>query len=185
MADISIHERGYWLSKDLVSGFHCFDKPLSEALTTLFSGNIIDIGCGPGEYVKAFLNKGINCVGYDGSPLTNDITNGICNTMDFSNAVDIGQFDVVLSLEVGEHIPREYEEIYIDNLVRASKKYICLSWAIEGQGGIGHVNCHNNDYVINELTKRGFSYEKNISEELRNVSTLPWFKNTIMVFVKN
>lgn len=184
MGTLNVHERGYWISEDLVNNYHCFDSPLSEALTEMFRGDIIDIGCGPGEYVKAFLNKGKKCIGFDGSPLTYQITNGICNTMDFSKPVDLGKFDTVISLEVGEHIPKKYEDIFIDNLVRASNKYICLSWAIEGQAGIGHVNCHNNDYVINKMNKRGFLYEKEMSEKLRNVSTLPWFKDTIMVFIK-
>jgi 2-polyprenyl-3-methyl-5-hydroxy-6-metoxy-1,4-benzoquinol methylase len=180
-----IHPHGYWTSKG-ETNTHEFDKPLCDAIIHLFGhvGRIIDIGCGKGDYVKAFLNKGIDCIGYDGSPLTPALSDHTCSIMDFSSPVDIGKFDLVLCLEVGEHIPEQYEKVFIDNLSNASKEFIILSWAIEGQPGIGHVNCRNNPYIIRELQKRGFDYNAYISEYLREESTLPWFKNTLMVFFK-
>jgi len=180
-----IHERGYWLSK-AETNTHDWDRPLASELVKMFktSATIVDIGCGNGGYTKHFIENGLSCVGFDGSPLTPEITGGLCGIMDFSVPVDIGKFDFVLSLEVGEHIPASYEQIFIDNLANTSKKFICLSWGVEGQGGLGHVNCRNNDYVIRELAKRGFVYDSKKSNQLRSVSTFPWFKNTVMVFKK-
>lgn len=180
-----IHERGYWLSKD-ETNTHDWDRPLAAELVKMFrtSKTIVDIGCGNGGYTKHFIDNGLSCTGYDGSPLTPEITGGLCGIKDFSVPVDIGKFDFVLSLEVGEHIPATYEQNFVDNLVKAAKKFICLSWGVEGQGGLGHVNCRNNDYVIRELSKRGFVYDSDRSDKLRSVSTFPWFKNTVMVFEK-
>jgi SAM-dependent methyltransferase len=180
---MDIHEKGYWLTKDVTNTHDC-DMPLCDEIIRLFGKvkSVIDIGCGNGGYTKRFLENKINCTGYDGSPLTPEITNGLCKVQDFSEPVDLGVFDLVLSLEVGEHIPVNYEQIFIDNLVKAAKKYIILSWGVEGQGGIGHVNCRNNDYVISQLSKRGFEFDKKASGSLRNKSTFPWFKNTVMVF---
>jgi hypothetical protein len=181
-----IHNRGYWLSKD-ETNTHDWDRPLAAELVKMFknSKTIIDIGCGNGGYTRNFIENGLNCAGFDGSPLTPEITGGLCGIQDFSVPVDMMfKCDLVLSLEVGEHIPAAYESIFIDNLVNAAQKFICLSWAIEGQGGLGHVNCRNNDYVIRELSKRGFVYDQKRSDKLRSVSTFPWFKNTVMVFEK-
>jgi len=46
----------------------------------------------------------------------------------------------ILSLEVAEHIPAQFESIYIDNLVKHAKEDIILSWAKLGQSGHSHVN---------------------------------------------
>jgi len=183
---MSINEHGIWMSKEETDK-HVFDKSLSFAMINMFRFNsetTVDIGCGNGEYIKDFLKHGKNCIGYDGSPLTPEITDGICKVMDFSEIVDIGKFDLVVSLEVGEHIPREYEQNFIDNICNASKDHVVLSWAIEGQGGDGHFNERNNDYVKGEMLKRGFIYQKKESHKLRGESTVPWFENTIMVFEK-
>lgn len=180
-----IHERGYWLTKD-ETDTHDWDRPLAKALVDMFNecGKIVDIGCGAGGYTKNFIDNKLDCIGFDGSPLTPEITNGLCQVKDFSSPVDIGRFDLVLSLEVGEHIPETYEQIFIDNLCNSSNRYICISWGVVGQPGIGHVNCRNNDYVIDQFAKRGYIFKPAMSDVLRNASTFPWFKNTVMVFEK-
>jgi tryptophanyl-tRNA synthetase len=180
-----IHERGYWTSEK-ETDTHEFDKSLSDALISFYNNviRVVDIGCGKGDYTKAFINRGIDCIGYDGSPLTPLISGNTCYVKDFSQPVNIGKFDLVLSLEVGEHIPEKYEQIFLDNLAAASREHIVMSWAVEGQPGIGHFNCRNNDYIISEMQKRGFAYNWRRSHYLRVQSTLPWFKDTLMIFEK-
>lgn len=176
-----MNDRGIWTTKEELAT-HLFDESLCDAIITICNSknlrSIVDIGCGNGSYVKYFKNKGFNCWGYDGSPLTPDF----CIIKDFSERINIGKYGLVLSLEVGEHIPVDYEQIFIDNLVDASIGLIILSWAVEGQGGDGHVNCRNNNYVINELTNRGYCYDEATTEFLRDKSTLSWFKDTILTF---
>ena len=177
-----INERGIWMSED-ETGTHLCDKPLSDAIIEMFPvKSVIDIGCGNGQYTKNFLDVGIACEGYDGSPLTPEITGGLCKIRDFTQPVYVGKFDLVLCLEVGEHIPAIYERQFFTNLCFAAKEWICLSWGIMGQGGYGHINCHDNEYVINEMTVRGFAFDLEKSNHLRERSTLPWFENTTMVF---
>jgi hypothetical protein len=178
-----IHERGYWQSMEEINT-HLFDKPLCEALIEKYKGTVVDIGCGNGSYVFNFLNNGIKCKGFDGSPLTEKITYGICRIRDFSIPTDIGKYDLVLSLETGEHIPRQYEQTFIDNICNSAKNLIIISWAVEGQGGTGHFNERNNDYIIGEFAKRGFSFDTDQSEYLRIRSSLPWFVRTLMVFTR-
>ncbi len=185
MSDLNT-ERGFWTSEALAST-HTVDLQLSEAIIEAFPGvkNAIDIGCGNGGYTKNFIKHGIKAVGYDGNPYTRQVSGGLCGTKDFSEPVDLGKFDLVLSLEVGEHIPAKYEQVFIDNLARHAEKHICLSWAVEGQAGYGHFNCRNNDYVIEEFRKRGFAYDPEISQRLRDASNqklYPWFANTVMSF---
>ena len=94
------------------------------------------------------------------------------------------KFDYVISLEVAEHIPKKYEEIYVNNLIRHIDSHLITSWAIKGQGGDGHVNEQDEDYILNMYKEKGMVYQKEVSEALRNVATLSWFKETIFVFEK-
>jgi hypothetical protein len=92
-----------------------------------------------------------------------------------------------ICLEVGEHIPKQYESIFLDNITSLTTNKIILSWAVVGQGGDGHVNCMNNDEVILKMNELGFNYLEDDSISARNsvsYKIAPWFLNTIMIFQK-
>jgi hypothetical protein len=183
-----INEKGFWETNTDIGHIH--DNLLSEKLVSFLNENniktLVDFGCGMADYVKAINKTNIICEAYDGNPNTEKLTNGIGKVLDLSKPFDLNKkFDCVLSFEVGEHIPKQYEQFFLDNICKHTDKLIILSWAVIGQGGDGHVNCQNNDYIISQLEKRNFIYNENASIELRNsVSNAKWFKNTIMVFSK-
>jgi len=186
--EFKINKRGFWENND-ASG-HVFDSDLCNALIEyLKSENIktlYDFGCGMGDYAKRINDSGINCRAYDGNPNTKKLTNGFAEVLDLSNPVELNdKTDCVLCLEVGEHIPKEFESILINNIVKHTTNKLILSWAIIGQGGDGHVNCRENEYIIKIIESNGFVYIKEDSDILRNsVVEADWFKNTIMVFNK-
>jgi tetratricopeptide (TPR) repeat protein len=173
----AISERGYWLTEE----GHWFDRQLATALCQFFAGKTVaDLGAGTGAYVATLNAAGIPCRGYDGNPRTADIPH--CGVADLSIPLQLGSFDWVLSLEVGEHIPAEHESTFLDNLDRHNREGIVLSWAVEGQPGRGHVNCRNNDYIKARLQERGYRNDEDAEVHLRNQSDLWWFRNTLMVF---
>jgi len=182
--DKEIHERGFWL--DSSENYHAFDVLLCDSLVRFFQkeeATVIDVGCGPGRYTKSLKDNGLKCDGFDGNPNTPILSDGICKVLDFSKVVDLGvKYDWVLSLEVGEHIPEEYEDVFISNSCDLSKEGIVLSWAVKDQPGRGHVNCRNNPYIKAKLASKGFKSDENIEKIFRNESIFPYFKNTIMVF---
>ena len=62
--------------------------------------------------IKQLISEGFKCEAYDGNPNTPEMTGGIGKVLDLSERFDLGKkFDYVVSLEVAEHIPKEYEEI--------------------------------------------------------------------------
>jgi len=165
---------------------HRFDEALALKLATFYRRPfmVADVGCGAGQYCKFFKDIGWPTVhGYEGTQKIKEL--GIYDdiiTIDLTKRrwVEI-PYDLVISLEVGEHIPQKYEQIFIDNLCEYIHKDLVLSWAIPRQGGRGHFNEQPNEYIISEFEKRGLTYIMNHSEVLREAATLKWFKNTIMV----
>jgi SAM-dependent methyltransferase len=181
-----IHERGYWIGANVLDQ-HFTDFQLAIALVHFFkierASSIVDFGCGTADYVKMFRNQGLPCEGYDGNPDTPQLTDGIAKVLDLSQPFDLGQkFDWVLSLEVGEHLPKQYQATFIENLIRHCVRGVILSWAIKGQGGFGHFNEQGNEKIKNAFSQRGFTNDLMIENRLRNYSRLSWFKNTLMVF---
>jgi cyclopropane fatty-acyl-phospholipid synthase-like methyltransferase len=180
-----INKNGFWESKNDIG--HYYDVVLADSLLKFLQNNnirtLLDLGCGKAEYCSYFIKNNIKCDAYDGNPYTHEISNCIGKVIDLSINFDLSKkYDCVLSLEVGEHIPQIYENIFIDNLCKHTNKWLILSWAIVGQIGNGHVNCQNNNYIIKKIEKYNFNYSTHYSIFLRENSSLTWFKNTIMVF---
>ena len=104
------------------------------------------------------------------------------HSVTISMPVSVGQYDWVMSLEVGEHLPQQFERTFIDNLQRHNTKGIILSWALDGQGGHGHFNERPISYIKNLFAQDGYINDIHSETMLRASATLWWFKNTIMVF---
>ena len=186
---ININEHGYW-DGDFAVDHHAYDQPLSDALVQFLKTENVetmaDLGCGLAHYVKHFIENGINATGYDGNPRTPELTNNIASVLDLAVPVVFDNpYEWILSIEVGEHLPAHYEDTYIQNLHANNKKGIIMSWALEGQGGLGHFNERNNEYIKEKVMSLGYTNDLEAENQLREASSLWWFKNTIMVFRKN
>jgi len=108
--------------------------------------NVVDFGCGIGTWLKAFKNNGIKEVlGLDGKWVNIDLLHKYISEDEFK-CVDLEKpitldkkYDLVVSLEVVEHISENSAETFIKSLVDAGK-IILFSAAIPGQGGFNHIN---------------------------------------------
>jgi hypothetical protein len=146
---------------------------------------VIDFGCGNGFYLKALKQSGFDMlIGIDGY---NSTKSDFIFEADLSKPRNFAFRGQVISLEVGEHIPVKYEQIFLDNVCRHCESRLIISWAVIGQNGIGHVNCRSNDYIINCIAERGFTFNKEVTQFLRNdiENHVSYFRNTLMVFDKN
>ena len=102
--------------------------------------------------------------------------------IDLSMPLSLPRADYVLSMEVGEHIPREYEFMYVRNLHAHNCRGIVLSWAILGQRGNSHVNNHANRYIVDVFYELGYRHREDLDKKFRRKATYSWFKRSIMVF---
>jgi hypothetical protein len=94
--------------------------------------------------------------------------------------------DVVISVEVAEHLPEASADRYVDFLCAASARWVILTAATPGQGGIDHVNEQPNEYWIAKLAARGFIHTRDLSQrwraEWKAQSICTWYYNNVMVF---
>lgn len=187
---MKINEKGYW--ENPTSLGHAHDSRLAGAILKVLRAKgcdtLVDFGCGTGEYARFFAKHRIVTEAYDGNPHTEQLSGGIGKVKDLSQHFDLcKKFKCVMSLEVGEHIPAEFEQTFLNNLTNHCNEdeggIIILSWAIPGQDGDGHVNCQTNDYIIHQMQLRGFYLDNTLTNQLRKAASLWWFKNSIMVFI--
>jgi SAM-dependent methyltransferase len=150
--------------------------------------SVTDFGCGLGEYLAKLSPIVNNAIGVEGSIpkqakfeyiIEGDLTTDL-KSKAFTS-------DLVISLEVGEHIPAEFMGVYLDNITNHSAKYLITSWAVRGQAGFGHVNCLDNSEIIPEFEKRGFKLLEKETEKARLVieDKAHWFRNTLFIFKNN
>lgn len=147
---------------------------------------VIDLGCGHNFYGMVLKYLGYNAIGVDAAPLRAvDIVTDITDKPMLQSIFGLLKRNVI-SLEVGEHIPAEKADDYLDSITMFSGDII-MSWAVIGQAGVGHINCQNNEWVIKKMYLRGYKLSEAKTAALR-ASVIgchcSWFINTLMYFSK-
>jgi hypothetical protein len=183
-----VSNSGGWCSKisGLNSSQHMIDNGLAIELSSFLKNKkVASFGDGPGAYKLKFdeLKQVILYDAFDGAPYVELTTNNKVNYIDLSVPIyHLNVYDWIISLEVAEHIPAQFESIYINNLVKHAKEGVILSWAKIGQDGHSHVNNRNADYVIKLMESKNFSHDFQSSNYFKMKSSLSWLKDNINVF---
>jgi len=152
---MKINDKGFW--ENPTKEGHAHDSRLAGAILKILKARkidtLVDFGCGTGEYARFFRRHRLVVEAYDGNPWTEQLTGGIGQVKDLSQRFNLlKQFGCVMSLEVGEHIPAEFEQAFLDNLITHSTgedgSLIILSWGVPGQDGDGHVNVNSITFYL-------------------------------------
>jgi hypothetical protein len=182
-----IEKTGIWSEDEAWT--HAFSYYTAKYIGDYFQKNVpvIDLGCGKGTYLNYLYDRGFNrSVGVEGSTLIDAEFHNIIN-YDLSKLLppEIPSGNVI-SIEVFEHIPRQFEAQFVQNIVNCCTGKLVLSVAVEGQPGLGHVNCRNNDYVIRLFEGHGFKFQAERTKEIRAKVEphVDYLRNTLMVFEK-
>jgi hypothetical protein len=77
------------------------------------------------------------------------------------------KYDLVMSVEVAEHINPEGSDTFCRNLINACAHRILLTAAPPGQPGTGHINCRKHDYWIETLGSFGAKYNAEDTDTAR------------------
>lgn len=114
------------------------------ALEYLRPASVVDVGCGDGSWLSVFREFGIDdFAGVDGSYVDEsvlEIPRDRFLARDLGNPLDLGrQFDLVVSLEVAEHLAAGCASTFVRSLTGLGP-VVLFSAAIPHQGGTHHVN---------------------------------------------
>ena len=168
------------------TGEHKTDFKLVKGLSRFLEGkNVGSFGDGPGVYKREILKLGQvkSYDAYDGAPFCEKTSEGRVQYMDLTIAqYGIPLYDWIVSLEVAEHIPQQYESVYLDNIFRHAREGIIFSWAVPGQGGMSHINNKPTSYVVNLMRNNGFVKDEELSILLRKSTSLWWLQQNTNVY---
>lgn len=122
--------------------------------------SVLDLGCNVGCWLYSFEDHGVNdFIGIDGDNMSDfllfDRSKFVAH--DLTQKINLNRkFDLVLCLEVAEHLNEEYTDTLIENAVNHSD-IVIWSAATVGQGGYNHVNEQPLQYWIDKFEKVGYS----------------------------
>ena len=165
---------------------------ISESIILdLRPNTIVDVGCGTGALLEALRKGGCQVFGLEYS--TAALRYCQARALDVrkfdlerdSFAAD-QVFDVAISMEVGEHLPEETADRYVDLLTRLSGM-IVFTAAPPGQGGDDHVNEQPQSYWIAKFQVLGFDYDDVLSSRWSStwrekVVVAPFYHENLMIF---
>ncbi len=162
--------------------------------------SVVDVGCGIGDFLHPFYQKGLKILGIDGSKANfkhRKIPKDCFLVKDLrTEKLPEDSFDLCLCLEVAEHVPERYSNKLVQVLCSFSHKVVFTA-ATPGQGGHDHINEQPKDYWISKFMLHGFSFKEKKTIKLAKLLSQIDFKtdldrkssenyiNNLMVFEKS
>ena len=146
----------------------------------------LDIGCGDAHTVDIMGRITEDALGID-----LESSNPIVLPHDLRNPLNLGRkYDLVVSTEVGEHLPVEVADIYLYSVVRHVGNWLVFSAAHPGQGGYNHINEQPKEYWREKIERFGLAtspLEEHISAlwQLVVPPEYSWAWQNVMVFKKD
>lgn len=172
------------LGHDAIYDYHYFESTVEgpavdsaetisqSILNDLDPRSVVDVGCGTGALLEALRTQGCQVFGLEYSTAALQY----CKErnldvqkfdLETETLVEDRTFDVAISMEVGEHLPEDTADRYVDLISRLSN-VVVFTAAIPGQGGDDHVNEQPHTYWISKFQSRGLTYDEPLSIQWRN-----------------
>lgn len=174
-----IGETGIWGEAE--QGAHIFSYGVARWVAKNTTRLIWDLGAGAGHYSTYFKEVGRMVHSVDGFQ-----SGSIDTVIDLTEKVYVVGVGDVLCLEVFEHIPPQFESVFVDNIVRHCSGKLIISVAHEGQQGLGHVNCRPDWYVKELFEGKGFTFNEAQTKDIRSCAEgyVAYLRENLFVFDK-
>jgi SAM-dependent methyltransferase len=148
---------------------------------------VVDVGCGLGNWLKAFADLGLTqIIGLDGHHLDRQL---LCIPEQYVVEHDLEtpfhypkKFDLVISLEVAEHLSKNAADTYVKTLVDLGD-VILFSAAIPNQGGQNHINEQWTSYWQEKFLKHQYHFYDVLRPVFWNDSSVKWYYRQNMFLV--
>ena len=151
---------------------------------------VVDVGCGSGPWLREFLKHGVQGLGIDGPHVDEDslcIPRDLFLSRDLNRPIDATRrFDLVVSLEVAEHLEAESAKGFVEALTRMGD-VVLFSAAVPGQGGTHHVNEQWPEYWAELFTSESFLAVDLIRDQIWCDERVAWWyaQNTLLFVRKD
>jgi SAM-dependent methyltransferase len=119
-------------------------RAVVPVLVDLFRpSSVVDVGCGTGLWLAVFRALGVDVTGYEGPWIRSAhlaVAKDVIIEHDVTNRISSPRtFDLVLSLETAEHLPKSAAAGFVKSLVDLGS-VVVFSAAVPRQGGTDHTN---------------------------------------------
>ena len=182
-----MYDKNYY-KKHEIGSYHSAFRILKYVKSFIDFHSAVDLGCGMGTWCKSLIDLGIQ----DYFAIDNheyDSTYMLISAekymhFDLSHPLSLSRrFDLAISVEVGEHIDKQYSDIYIRNLCLSSD-IVLFSAALSNQGGTGHINEQPSTYWENIFTKYGYRAIDCIRPYFWNDEQIEiWYRNNCIIYM--
>jgi cyclopropane fatty-acyl-phospholipid synthase-like methyltransferase len=153
---------------------------------------VLEVGCGNGALLAALSKYDLCARGVENSAAALRLCHErglMVDRLDLESiteTTDIGVHDVVISVEVAEHLPETSADMYVDLLCRSTGKLLIFTAATPGQGGVDHVNEQPYEYWIEKFEARGKHLNRSLSGEWSSgwerKAICTWYSENLMIF---
>lgn len=185
--DKLISEKPIYVHDPVIHNFSAAKQVLPYIFKLKPVDNVIDIGCGIGTWLSVAKELGAKeILGVDGVdldekdlkiPLDDFIVTNLTQPFNLNK-----KFDLLLCLEVAEHLPESSAEILVDSLTNHSE-FILFSAAIPGQGGQNHINEQWPQYWSNLFRAKGYFPCDILSIQFwHNEEVEWWYKQNMVIY---
>ncbi len=178
---------------DHATNLHPLEGPrivMTEIISRLKPGSILDVGCGRGTWIKAAQQLGVtNTLGIDGVAIPPGEL--LFSATDFRQ-IDLTttwtldrQFDLALCLEVAEHLDEQVASGLVESLTRHADT-VLFSAASPYQPGQHHVNCQWPAYWQRLFNLQGYACDDTLRTQLwDNAFIDPWYRQNMFIASKS
>jgi SAM-dependent methyltransferase len=163
------------------------EKVIPLVIRLLKPRSILDVGCGVGSWLRVARDNGVDDVmGIDGQwaqKVGLVIPESQFQDYDLSTPIDLGRrFDLVLTLEVAEHIAAARSDTFVDTLCRHADT-ILFSAALPGQGGRMHLNEQPLSYWVDKFSRRNYGVIDALRPYIWNDADIgPCYRQNMVLF---
>lgn len=165
------------------------EQVLPLVLDLVRPASVVDVGCGVGTWLSVARERGVgDILGIDGDWVKEEmlaIPAARFMARDLSRRIELDRrFDLVISLEVAEHIAPQYADTFIDSLTGLGPA-ILFSAAVPMQGGTSHVNEQWPEYWSGRFALRGYAAVDCLRRKLcQNRRVEFWYSQNTFLYVK-
>jgi SAM-dependent methyltransferase len=150
--------------------------------------SVVDVGSGTGAWLKVFEQYGAEYIlGLDGDYVNQDqliISPTQFQPQDLREIFTINRkFDLVVSLEVAEHLPKDNAVDFVKSLTNLGS-VIFFSAAIPFQPGTDHINCQWPDYWADLFFEHGYIPLDCLRQRFWHHNSIAWwYAQNMMLFI--